>query len=360
VPPTGIVIVTHNSAAQIGPCLDAIASVCGGDDQVLVIDNHSSDGTAGIVRRYENVSLIENSANLGFACAVNQGFRHFATSTGQVLLLNPDVILRTGIAALAEACQQSGLATGRLTDSAGVAQTGFSVRRFPTPAALVFETLGLNRLFANNPINRSYRYLDFDYTKASVVDQPAGAMLMVRSDVWTSMSGFDEDYYPIWFEDVDFCFRASLRGYRATYIPTVEGVHEGGHSVTQVPELHRRVYWYASLLRYSRKHFRGLGQRFVGGGVCIAGLARGASAAGTDATDTWMTVARLGFVHFVSGRKSVGQVMYSPVQQQQHKNDDDDRETTADAAAQRRGQGGVVDSSEIKNTERSLKRLHAR
>jgi N-acetylglucosaminyl-diphospho-decaprenol L-rhamnosyltransferase len=350
--PTGILVVSYNSAAHIAACLDAIAAKRGPTDRVLVIDNNSSDGTAAIARAYEDVSVLANSENLGFAAAVNQGFRHFGSTVGQVLLLNPDVILEARITELEQACQQFGLAAGCLLEQGGGPQRGFSIRRFATPAALLCETLGINRLFPSNPVNCSYRYLDFDYTKPGFAEQPAGALLMIRRDVWTALGGFDEQFYPVWFEDADFCKRAAVAGFRAAYLPSMQAVHAGGHSVNQVPESQRRLCWYASLLRYSRKHFRGLGQRLVSAGVIIAGLARAAASSfglRIDAARTWIQVARLGFVYFTS-RHAISSLSTNHSAWQGRPAD----------AAHGRGSGGVVDSSAINNTERSLKRLHAR
>ncbi len=93
-------------------------------------------------------------------------------------------------------------------------QSGFTIRRFPTPAALIFELFGINRLWPSNPVNRHYRYLDRDLDQPGPVEQPAGAFLMTRRDVWESLHGFDESFHPVWFEDVDYCKRASGSGYQ--------------------------------------------------------------------------------------------------------------------------------------------------
>ena len=123
------------------------------------------------------VKLIANRDNRGFAGAANQGF---AVTTGDpILLLNPDVRLRTPLAPLIEACQEHGLAAGQLTGSDGRVQAGFTIRRFPTPASLAFELLGINRLWPRNAVNRRYRYLDRDLNLEGPVEQPAGAFLMV-------------------------------------------------------------------------------------------------------------------------------------------------------------------------------------
>ena len=222
------------------------------------------DATVERVLARTGVRLIANTENRGFAAAVNQGVR--STEAGFVLMMNPDARLLTGVDGLVEASRQYGLAAGKLVDESDRAQTGFTIRRFPTPAALVFETLGINRLWPLNPVNRRYRYLDRDLDQPGPVEQPAGAFLMARRDVWERLGGLDESFHPLWFEDVDFCKRAADAGYRIEYVPSARAAHRGGHSVYQVPAGCRARYWCASLLRYAAKHFRPVGYR----GICAA------------------------------------------------------------------------------------------
>jgi GT2 family glycosyltransferase len=89
---------------------------------------------------------------------------------------------------------------------------------------------------------------------------------MARRDVWERLGGLDEQFHPVWFEDVDFCRRAADAGYRIEYVPSVTARHAGGHSISQVPRQCRAMYWCDSLLRYALKHFRPLAYR----GVCTA------------------------------------------------------------------------------------------
>src|SRR2546427_8387485 len=170
---TGIVIVTHNSAAHIGRCLDAALKQ---GVEIVVIDNASEDATRDKVARH-GVRLIANRANLGFAAAVNQGAR--AMPTEFLLLLNPDARILTGIEPLETACGQPGVAAaaGKLIEETGRAQAGFNVRRLPAPLALAFEALGINRVWPRNPVNRHYRCHDFNPDLPCTVAQPAGALL---------------------------------------------------------------------------------------------------------------------------------------------------------------------------------------
>lgn len=239
----------------------------------IIVDNASSDGTVDRVQARSGVRLIANAENRGFAAAVNQGVRE-AGESEFILLLNPDVEVLTAFDQLTESARRQGLAAGRLVDQAGRTQAGFTLRRFPTPAALICELFGINRLWPSNPVNRRYRCLDRDYDQPALVEQPAGAFLMVRLDVWKKLGGFDEQFYPVWFEDVDFCRRAVNEGYHIAYCPVVIARHEGGHSVGRIPEGRRATYWCVSLLRYGAKHFQPGAFRWICAAVALSSVPR--------------------------------------------------------------------------------------
>jgi N-acetylglucosaminyl-diphospho-decaprenol L-rhamnosyltransferase len=247
----GIVIVTYNSAQEVGPCLDAARAT---GAEVIVVDNASQDETCGEVTR-RGVRLLSNSRNLGFAAAVNQGVR--ALSAPLLLLLNPDAIIQTGLDALRQACldPRTAAAGGLLVDDGGKPQIGFLVRRFPSPAALCFEALLINRVWPGNPVNWQYRCMGLSYTTPQDVEQAAGAFLMIRRDAWEKLGGFDESFYPLWFEDVDFLKRAKDNAYRIRFVPAAVAKHTGAHSIRKISLEFRQFYWYGSLLKYAAKHF---------------------------------------------------------------------------------------------------------
>jgi len=221
----------------------------------MVVDNNASqDGIAEQVKRH-NARLLVNSRNVGFGAAVNQGVR--ALRTPLVLLLNPDATIQTSLEPLRQACLDPGVAAagGMLVDEDGKPQIGFMVRRFPTPEVLCFEALLINRLLPRNPVNWQYRCLGLSYTAAQDVEQPAGAFLMFRRDAWEKLGGFDEDFYPLWFEDVDFLKRARDSKYRIRFVPEAVAKHTGAHSIRKILLEFRQFYWYRSLLKYAAKHF---------------------------------------------------------------------------------------------------------
>jgi N-acetylglucosaminyl-diphospho-decaprenol L-rhamnosyltransferase len=249
-----IVIVTYNSAHEIGGCLDALAGLTEAEAEILVVDNASADSTrAEVVAR--NIRLIANPANAGFAAAVNQGVR--ATTAPLILSLNPDAHLVRGLDAMAECLERPGTGAvgGMLVGVDGNPQTGFMARNLPTPAALIFEVLGINRIWPHNRVNWHYRCLGLDRMSVALVEQPAGAFLMFSRAVWKLVGGFDERFWPIWFEDVDFCARIKSAGFCTYYHPEAVAKHSGSHATGGLLLENRERYWYGSLLEYAAKHY---------------------------------------------------------------------------------------------------------
>jgi GT2 family glycosyltransferase len=213
--------------------------------------------------------VIANPVNRGFAAAVNQGVRFLGAE--YILLLNPDAVLQGSLAPLQTACaaRGAGAAGGKLVDTEGAVQAGFSVRRLPTALVLALEVVLINRLWPGNPANWHYRCYDLDYDEPAEVEQPAGAFLMFRRQVWEDLGGFDEQFYPIWFEDVDFCKRVRDHGYRVYYAPGAVAMHTGGHAIRKILLEKRELYWYRSLLKYGFKHFQPVSSRLL----CVAVIA---------------------------------------------------------------------------------------
>ena len=267
----GIVIVTFNSADVIQGCVLACLALPNAD--IVVVDNASTDGTVNRVPRGDRVRVVANGTNRGFAAAVNQGVEALPAEEA-VLILNPDAVPVRGIEELERTIQRAGVgaSTGRLLDADGRDQHGFNVRGLPTAATLAFEALGLNRLWPSNPVNRKYRQVAPE-TEA-MVEQPAGAFLMIRRSVWAELRGFDDSFFPIWFEDVDFCKRMRNAGYRIVYVPGAIARHLGGHSASKLSWSERQLIWYGSLLRYASKHLTKVDRGMVCAAVMLASVGR--------------------------------------------------------------------------------------
>lgn len=249
-----VIIVTHNSRSCIRACLQALVPFQGW--KVVMVDNNSTDDTiqeAGTCAL--EVLTLSNSHNLGFASAVNQAAR---VGEGDLLvLLNPDTIAAAGsLDKLADALRAdtAGAAGGVLQAADGLPQKGFTVRRLPTIGSMLAEVLLVNRAWPSNPWNVRYRCLDLDYQTAQEVEQPAGACLAVKRQAWDAIDGFDEVFFPVWFEDVDFCRRLRDTGWKIVYRPDAIFSHSGAHSVSRLAFRDRQSYWYKNLVLYFAKH----------------------------------------------------------------------------------------------------------
>ena len=247
------VIVAYRSGSYLPTCL---AALDGHVEEAVVIDNTPCESPdLDLKARFPWVAWIDNESNRGFATAVNQGIS--ATKAPYVLLLNPDCELLCGLAELVAECDAEGTAGagGLLTDRDGSAQLGFYARSLPTPTALIFEVLGINRAWKRNPVNVRYRLLDIRSDTTCDVQQPAGALLMLRRDALAAVGGLDARFHPAWFEDVDLCKRLCDAGFRLRFTPAAVARHVGGHAVATMPLQERLLAWYGGLLRYAEKHF---------------------------------------------------------------------------------------------------------
>jgi GT2 family glycosyltransferase len=255
-PRCSVIIVTYNSAAVIEACLRALASQ---DCEIVVVDNASQDDTmarAVAFAEHAPLQLINISRNIGFAGGVNQGVR--AANSEVLLILNPDAIAEPGaIDAIVTSFLKSGADAvgGALLRPDGEPDKGFVFRRLPTLTSLLFEILLVNQAWPRNPVNRSYRCLDADYSHEQEIEQPAGACIAVTRKAWDQVQGMDEAFYPVWFEDVDFCARLLRAGAKIVYCPTARFRHNGAHSVRQLEFGDKQMFWYQNMVRYARKQF---------------------------------------------------------------------------------------------------------
>lgn len=251
-----VIIVTYNSADSISQCLEALVRE---DCEIVVVDNASQDDTLQRVQAfaaYPALQVLRISRNLGFAAAVNHGAR--AANGEALLLLNPDCVAEAGaVKRLIECMQGNGAAAagGALLQSDGHPQRGFAFRRLPTLGLLLCEVLLVNQLWPSNPVNRRYRCFDADYSKPQPVEQPAGACLAIARYAFEALGGLDESFYPVWFEDVDFCRQLHDRGCAVIYCPEARFAHAGAHSVGRLSFREKQHFWYGNMIRYARKHF---------------------------------------------------------------------------------------------------------
>ena len=244
-----IVIVNWNAGSQLKRCLDSLAHIP--NISVTVVDNASTDGSAKCVPKYSGMTLIQSTNNLGFGKACNWGAQD--ANHDFILFLNPDAAVYAdtiNIAAKIMRAPQNkdvGICGVQLKDETG--NVSRSCSRFPTPWRFVAHAAGLDRLFPRLGLSM----LDWSHDRTRDVDQVIGAFFLVRRSVFETLKGFDEDFF-VYFEEVDFSFRARQAGWRSLYLAEAQAFHSGGGTTNQVKAA-RLFYSLRSRLVYAHKHF---------------------------------------------------------------------------------------------------------
>lgn len=251
-----VIIVNWNTKARLIQCLESVvAAVDASQDEIIVVDNGSRDGSVGAVEaRFPAVRVVANAVNRGYAAANNQAL---TLSRGAYLfLLNPDAVLKPGsieqLLAAFRRLPAAGAVTGRLVSARG--EDEHYLHAFPTALDMIGYFSFVRRLLPGLRARATRRYLlaGFDYNRAGVVPQPPGACLMVRrSAVGTTLM---DEGLPLFFNDVDLCRRIWKSGHKIYYVPQAIVVHtanQGG--VSQAGSL-LQIEYAVSMLRYFRKH----------------------------------------------------------------------------------------------------------
>jgi N-acetylglucosaminyl-diphospho-decaprenol L-rhamnosyltransferase len=249
-----VVVVTYNSAAEIGACLEAMSAAAPATaHEIVVVDNASADGTAALVRsRWPQVRVIEAGGNLGFARANNLGIR--ATSAELVLLLNPDTVPMAGaidrLVAVLDAQPDVGVAGPRLVDGAGRAELSFGA--MIGPLAELRQKLLTRGHALGWPVAARVERAS---RQASFPDWVSGACLLIRRADLERAGLLDERYF-LYTEDVDLCAAVRAQGRRVRFSPEAEVVHARGASRASSRGPAEHAYRRSQLAFYRKHHPR--------------------------------------------------------------------------------------------------------
>ncbi|MHA1540076.1 MAG: glycosyltransferase family 2 protein [Alphaproteobacteria bacterium] len=239
-----IIIVNWNAGAQLRRCLDSIVNTDRTGfklNNVILIDNASTDGS---LQKIDKLSLplkiIKNKENLGFAKACNIAAQK--STADSLLFLNPDTVLfKTSLAMPLKIFeeQNAGILGIQLVDSDGKMQYA-SYSEFPTFWRLLGCIIGAHKI----ALPRA--------THSRIVDQVMGAFFLTKRSIFEELNGFDERFF-MYFEEVDFCYRASQLGYQTYYLAEYAAFHAEGGCTKNIP--HKRVlYQVKSRILYAYKH----------------------------------------------------------------------------------------------------------
>jgi len=267
-----VVIVNYCTRELLRDCLQSIEQHGRTGMEVIVVDNHSTDGSVEMLRsEFPRVRLIQNSENRGFSAANNQGIK--AAQGKYVLLLNSDTVVLPGaLTAMVEfmdrnpECGGAGCrlvcADGRIQISAGGdASLGL--------ARVIVRLSGLAGLVPGDAARRFiHRYLRFvlgrslraclepygDDESPREVDMLSAACLMLRRDAIREVGLLDERFF-MYLEDLDYSLRFRKAGWKLHYLSAVTIIHLVGRSSGgRMRQYSAQAY--QSLFYFYKKHRR--------------------------------------------------------------------------------------------------------
>ncbi len=231
-----------------------MAYCTGGNFEVILFDNASDDGTADYVTaHFPGVHVTASPANTGFARGNNLAAQK---ARGRYLLfLNPDTWVNEDIATamvnFLDAHAQAGACAPRILTPDGSLQRG-AISTLPTLETLFYEVSGLSRLFPRSRRFGRHKMTWWDHNDQREVEQPAGACIAMRREVFAQIGGFDESYF-MYYEDVELCRAILAAGWKIYFLPQARVYHRGGQSTSQAVQKNFAEF-YRSQYRYFRRH----------------------------------------------------------------------------------------------------------
>lgn len=257
-----VVVLSWNTKDLTLACLRALyGEVPKYAREVIVVDNGSHDGSAdAIAAAFPQVRLLRNAENRLYAAGNNQGA---AVAAGEYLCtLNSDTEVRPGaLDRLVDFLRDNpeyGACAPKLVDPDGSVQR--ACQRFPTfCSALCFDSWW-GTWWPGSAIQRRYLMADFDHLSSRDVDQPPGAVFVMRTAEWRQYGGLDEQL-SLFYNDVDLSRRLWRSGRRIRYVADVEVLHHRGASTRNFGKM--LVLWHRNRLAYYGKHHGRLGRAWI-------------------------------------------------------------------------------------------------
>ena len=255
-PSVSAVLVGYNSRDWLAECLPSLLSQSYSPIELIVVDNGSKDGTMPWLQAsYPQVKAARLELPLPLSTAINYGAA-LASPESLLLILNPDIRLETDAVA-----QMVAVA---LSDPA-CAAVGAKLRFWWAPAFLngLGNQVGPFSWGTDNAIG----HLDFgQFDHWQELPSACFAATLINRDAWLAVGPVDENF-PMYYEDVEWCYRARLLGYKILPAPQAVIYHAfggkvpGGQADTLSPSKLRNVVY--GRYRFTIKLTSGYLRRFL-------------------------------------------------------------------------------------------------
>ena len=213
-PPVCVIVLNYNGLAFNEACLRSLAGTTYPAMRLLLVDNGSDDGSVEWVERNrKDVAVLRTGINGGWAAGNNAGIRRaLADEASYVWLLNNDTEVEPDcLARLVETAERD----------ARIGLVSPQIRCFADRERVWFEGGEVSReaLMVRHCELPRFRTLRIDGRYVS------GCAMLVRRDVFDRVGLIDERFF-MYYEDADFCLRASEAGFRSEVVPEAVLYHK--------------------------------------------------------------------------------------------------------------------------------------
>lgn len=246
------VVVNYNSSGYLEKCVGSLLEhldVSAGKDEIIVVDNCSTDGSLDAVEGLKTVKAVRSRTNLGYGGGCNAGFEQ---SAGDVLMfMNPDADLVTSVDSVRAIFQSDPLCAVVAPVMIEDGVPCDSLKPFPTVLSDALGEIGLEwRSASRHPVITG-RGRAGDYFNGF----STGAAIFVRRDAFVKVGRFDGSFF-LYYEETDLFKRLADAGYRFVYAPGCAVEHASGGCSRRL-DWRKTAIRYNSKLRYFSKHFSG-------------------------------------------------------------------------------------------------------
>lgn len=247
-----IIIVNYKVKEYIIPCIESIYKHTSKSlrYEILVIDNNSNDGSIDAIKsQFSDVKIYENTENIGFSKAVNQGAE---TAIGKyIFILNPDTkLIEDSISILFTFLEKN--ETVAVVGPALVTESGIKQQSYWKEPTLINTILSIYHL---DFLNYKKNYRNEIGDKTILVDAISGGAFFVQRDVFQNLNGYHPNLF--WMEDIDFCTKVRKLENKIIYYPETKIIHYRGKSAEK--NLHIAISnQLLSKIKYFKLHHSGI------------------------------------------------------------------------------------------------------
>lgn len=260
-PDVTVIVISTNEGELLDACLTSVLQSVDVTFECLVFNNASRDNTAALMRDKftdERITCLTNQRKLGFIENNNIGLRR--AKGRYVLLLNPDTRVHpdtlSTMVHFMDIHPKGAVATCRLTYRDGTPQA--NVRRFPTPLTYFYRITMLDKLFPDHDVVKRYLLEDLNLSYTQDVDWFITAFFFMRRSIVDEIGPLDEKLMqPFYCEDLEWCYRSKLHGYRNYYVADASIVHD--YQQTSRKKIGKLTFVHVcNILRFYQKHGRSM------------------------------------------------------------------------------------------------------